>query len=288
MKTSAKRNSILMLVILLCTITIILTNYIFTKDIINSMNETLIEIEYKKIWWKENYLIMQEIQKREILWYIDIIKKEQPELIKEILNKQSIDNNKTEYKILNENIIKDLKKSTSIVWNSWALISIIEFSDLECPFCIIQHIEWNNTKILEKFENNVNYIFKNFPLPTHKNAKIEAQAVKCIENLEWWDKYHKYIDSIFNNTKWGWEWLKQEKLINLTDDFIINKENFEQCLKNWDTKEQVEKEFKQWIMLWINSVPSTVVINNKTWKYTIISEAIKYEELENIVNNIIN
>jgi len=277
----AQRNSILMILILFCTITIIWTNYIFTKKTINDINKTLIENEYKKIWWKENYLIMQEIQKREIIWYIDKIKAEQPELIKEILEKKDIN-----IKKLNQNIIDDLKKDTTVLWNSWALISIIEFSDLECTYCIKQHKSWINNKILESYSGTTNYIFKNFPLPIHKNAKKEAVAAKCVEKLNWWEKYLKYIDNIFNTTKWGWEWFKINTLSILAQKLEINKDEFEKCLNKWSIEKEVEREFKQWIMLWINSVPSKIILNNKTWKYYIINEIIGYKELEKIINEI--
>ena len=286
MKNSAKRSSILMIVILLCTITIIWTNYIFTQKTITDINKSIMENEYNKIWWKENYLILQEIQKREILWYIDTIKKEQPELIEEILEKIDKKDNNT-YKILNKNIINDLKKDSSILWNSWAIISIIEFSDLECEFCIKQHNEWINDKILESYNEKVNYIFKNFPLPTHKNSKTEAISAKCVESISWKEKYLEYIDNIFKNTKWGWEWFELSELEILSEKIWTDKEKYNRCINEKHTEGQVEKEFKQWIMLWINSVPSNLIINNVTWEYIIITETINYKKLENIILDIL-
>ena len=277
----AQRNSILMVLIMLCTITIIWTNYIFIQKTSNDINNTLMENEYKKIWWKENYLIMQEIQKRKIIWYIDKIKTEQPELIKEILEKNE-DKNKT----LSQNIINDLKNNTTILWNTWALISIIEFSDLECPYCIKQHKSWINNKILESYSGTTNYIFKNFPLPAHKNSNKEAEAAKCVESLAWWEKYLEYIDKIFNTTTWWWEWFKIEDLTPLAEKLNINKDNFEKCLSEWHFKEKVEIEFNQWIMLWINSVPSKLILNNETWKYIIVSENVEYENIEKIINEL--
>jgi len=280
----AKRNSILMIVLILCTITIIWTNYTFSKQVVININKAIIEREYKKIWWKENYMILQEIQKREILWYIDKIKEEQPELIKNILENKIESTN--DYKVLNKNIINDLKKDAFIKWNSWALVTIIEFSDLECPFCIKSHKEWVNEKVLENYSDKVNLIFKNFPLPAHKNAQIEAEASKCVQNIAWWEKYLEYIDSIFSNTKWGWEWFKMKELNPLAEKLWINNKEFKTCLTNWDSKDQVEREFKQWAMLWINSVPSNLILNNKTWKYIIVSKVIDYKNMEKLIEEI--
>jgi hypothetical protein len=55
---------------------------------------------------------------------------------------------------------------------------------MECPYCINYHKENISGQMLEKYENNVNYIFKNFPLPAHKNANKESEAAICVKNLE--------------------------------------------------------------------------------------------------------
>ncbi len=280
MSIHAKRSSMIMIMMMLCTVTIIWTNYIFTQNIINDANQQLIEKEYDKIWWKENYMLLQEIQKREILWYIEKIKKEQPELVDEILNKKS------QYEILNIEIRNDLKKDVSIFGSSWALVTLIEFSDLECDFCITQHSKWITSKILEKFDGKVNYIFKNFPLPAHKNSKLGAEAAKCIENISWKEKYIEFINTIFKTMYKDWEWYNLEKLTNLAIKIWTNKEKFNACLSNQDTKEIVEKEFIQWRMLWINSVPANMLINNKTWEYIIIFEETSYENIEKIILDI--
>jgi len=281
----AHRSSLLMVIMVICTLTIISTNYMFTKSIVTDINNSLTEKEYKKIWWKENYMILQEIQKRELLSYLSSLKNEKPELIKEIFeNQKNIDS--TNNNVLDINTINDLKNESYIKWNSWALITIIEFSDLECNFCIEQHKKWIYKEALDKNNDNVNYIFKNFPFPNHKNSQKEAEAGKCIENIAWWEKYLEYIDTIYSTTKWGWEWYDLQELPKLVEILGIDKIQFNDCLENWFAIKQVEKEFVQWRMLWINSVPSSMILNNKTWEYKIVSEVIDYITLESIINEI--
>lgn len=281
--SNAQRNTILMIIIVLCTLTIISTNYMFTQSMVTQINDSIMENEYKKIWWKENYIILQEIQKREILSYLDNIKNEKPWLIKEIFEKQNNNNSN----LLDPSIIDDLKKDTYIKWNTWAVISVIEFSDMECTFCKSQHTSWVYNNILEKNDDKVNYIFKNFPLPTHKNAQKEAEASKCVENIAGWEKYLEYIGKIFTETKSGWEWYKIENLSTLAENMWVDKIKFNECFNNGMTKIQVEREFVQWRMLWIKSVPASLILNNMTWKYKIISEELDEKTLENMINEII-
>lgn len=278
----AQRNSMLMIIMVLCTLTIIWTNYMFIQSMVTDINNSIMENEYKKIWWKENYIILQEIQKREVLSYLDSIKNEKPELIKEILEKQ----NENDSNILNKSIIDDLKKDTYVKWNTWAIVSVIEFSDMECTFCKDQHTSWVYKNILEKNAEKVNYIFKNFPLPAHKNAQKEAEASKCIESIAGWEKYLEYIDTIFKDTKSGWEWYKLEDLSTLAEKLKVDKDKFSQCIITEEITQRVQREFVQWRMLWIKSVPASLIINNETGKYQIVSEVVDDTTLEEIISEI--
>ena len=116
--------------------------------------------------------------------------------------------------------------------------------------------------------------------------KKEAEASKCIELIAGWEKYLEYIDNIFTNTKSGWEWYKLEKLNTLAEKLKIDKSKFSECMTTNSTTTKVEKEFVQWRMLWIQSVPSSLIINNDTWEYKIVSEVIDDATLEWIISEI--
>jgi len=279
----AIRNSMLMIILILCTITIIWTNYLFSKQTVINLNNTLTENEYIKIWWKENYVLLQEIQKREIMTYLNKIRTEQPDLVNEIL----ISNKEWEnYKILSDIIINDLKKDVYIKGKTDATYSIIDFSDFECTFCIKEHNEQNISKVAEWEDSDINYVFKNFPLPVHKNSQMEAEASKCVEKIAGWEKYIEFVNGIFSKTKWGWEWFSLEDLNNLAKKLEINTDKFNSCLKAWETKEIVAREFEQWAMIWVKSVPSKLIINNKTWRYKLITEAMDASQLDWIIEEL--
>lgn len=285
MSKNAGRSSMLMIVMVLCTLTIIWTNYIFSQRTVTDLHEKMMQAEYDKIWWKDNYIILQELQRKEILWYIDTIKEEQPELIEEILSNTN-DLSVNKYEKLNSDIINDLEWNTSIQWNTWALISIVEFSDMECPYCISQHNDWIINQTLETYWEKINYMYKNFPLPSNANAKTEAQAAKCVEKISWQEKYFNFIDTIYKQTKWGWTWYKIENLSKLAESMWVNIETFNSCLTNNETQESVEKEFMQWRMLWVESIPTIIIINNKTFEYSIIKQKASIDDIKEVINDI--
>lgn len=283
MSNTKKINYFMISIIFISTISIIYTNYIFSKQTILKINDQIMENEYKKIWWKDNYEILRELQKQEMISYIEKLKQEKPELIEELKQKANQEKLESNYKILAPEFINELKNNTFIKWGTWSLVTIIEFSDLECPYCIDYHKKNISNQILEKYPNKINYIFKNFPLPAHKNAQKESEAALCIKNLSSWTKYLEFINEIFNTTKGWWEWFDLNNL-NLTVEKIwINKTDFEKCYNNWTYTKDVEVEFTQWLKLWINSVPSNIIINNKTWEYMLLPEVPEEADFEKVI-----
>lgn len=58
-----------------------------------------------------------------------------------------------------------------------APITIVEFSDLECPHSITAHGRINKLLNLKKYNGKIKYYFKSFPLQMHKQAPLLAKAV---------------------------------------------------------------------------------------------------------------
>ena len=74
-------------------------------------------------------------------------------------------------------------------------ITIIEFSDFQCPYCS----RGANTveEILEKYPNDVKFVFKHFPLGFHPWAKPAAIAANCAANQKddaFWTLHDKFFE----------------------------------------------------------------------------------------------
>lgn len=77
--------------------------------------------------------------------------------------------------------------------NPNAKITIIEYSDLECPFCKRFHATME--QVLATYGNDIRVVFRHFPLDSlHKKARTEANAVECAGEQ---GKFWEFIDGIF-------------------------------------------------------------------------------------------
>lgn len=82
--------------------------------------------------------------------------------------------------------------------NPNAKVTLVEYSDFQCPYCAIYQ-PYIKT-IMEKYGADVRLVFRNFPLPGHRNARAAAQAAEAA-GLQ--GKFWEMHDLLFSNqTQW--------------------------------------------------------------------------------------
>jgi protein-disulfide isomerase len=80
-----------------------------------------------------------------------------------------------------------------------AKIIVQLFSDFECPFC--GRIEPTMTQLLEKYGDKIQVVWRNLPLPMHKNAKLAAEAAVEVHKQKGNDGFWAFHDILFKNQR---------------------------------------------------------------------------------------
>lgn len=115
-------------------------------------------------------------------------------------------------------------KNYNVLGPEDATITITEYSDFECPFCL--RFFRSTYPELKRYAQSgkVKFVYKDFPLSTiHRNAESAALASHCAgEQGKFWD----YHDALFQHQKS----LGQETYIKLARDLALDVKQFEQCL----------------------------------------------------------
>jgi protein-disulfide isomerase len=77
-----------------------------------------------------------------------------------------------------------------------AKVTVIEFSDFQCPFCAkgAEVI----TELKKKYGNKIKIAFKNFPLPFHQHAQGAAEAGLCVHESDP-KKFWAFHDEMFKD-----------------------------------------------------------------------------------------
>ncbi len=90
-------------------------------------------------------------------------------------------------------------KEDHVLGNPQASVTIIEYSDFECPYCKQFHPVLK--RIVTESNGDVRWIYRNYPLHQHSFEKLVA--AECVAKLKGPDAYWKYSDLLFGLLKTG-------------------------------------------------------------------------------------
>src|SRR5687768_13226093 len=85
------------------------------------------------------------------------------------------------------------------IWGKWdAPVTIVTFSDFQCPFC--SRVEPTLDQVKQTYgQDKVRIVWKNQPLPFHDKAKPAAEAAQTVFLLKGSDAFWKFHDTAFKN-----------------------------------------------------------------------------------------
>jgi len=130
-----------------------------------------------------------------------------------------------------------------------APITIIEFSDYECPFCRKWHLEvW--PRIQEEFGDQVRLVYRDFPLyGLHANAAPSAEAANCAGEQ---GKYWEYHNGLFSY-QGGYS---RSAFEEIGKQVGLDMNAFTRCLDEQRYKEEVEADYAYAADLGVQSTPT--------------------------------
>lgn len=181
---------------------------------------------------------------------------------------------------LDNDTLNKIKTNTYLSWNKDAKITWLEYSDLECPYCAKLHNSDVPSKMKETYGDKVNKYFNHFPLDFHKNAMPWALILECLGEQKWSDAFYTLIEKAFKDEKSDKDYLISEAVKLWAD-----KTKLESCVTEEKYKEKVSWQQSIWASTFgITWTPGSVLVNNETWEYEVISWAYPFESFKAIVD----
>ena len=160
-------------------------------------------------------------------------------------------------KIIEENL-NPIDKEDHIKGAVKAKFTVIEYSDLECPFCKIFH--QTMTDLLKTKGTEVKWVFRHLPLETlHTQALTEAIASECVAKIGGEENFWKYIDNIFATTPSN-DGLDLATLPTMAGALGLDEAKFSKCLEDKETIKRVQKDFENATAISADGTPYVIVI----------------------------
>ncbi len=145
--------------------------------------------------------------------------------------------------------------------NPDAPVTMIEFSDYECPFCQ-RHYESSYAQLKADFidTGKVKLVFRDLPLPFHEPmASKNAIAAHCAREQAGDEGYFRYHDQIFERTTTGGNGITVEQLYDIASDLNLDRAAFQECLDEDRYADRVAADLAYAGTIGISATPSFVL-----------------------------
>ncbi len=165
--------------------------------------------------------------------------------------------------------VKPVEAQDHIRGNKNAKVTLIEYSDYECPFC--KRHEPSMLQALKDFPNDVRVVYRHYPLTSiHPNAQKAAEAAECAAKLGGDDAFWKMHDKLFGRSPD----LAPASLEAMAKEIGLNQAGFKTCLDSGEMKARVDGDTASGNDSGVEGTPATF-INGQ-----LVSGAVPYETMK--------
>lgn len=172
---------------------------------------------------------------------------------------------------LSETQIKKLIKPESHIKETKnAKLTLVEFGDYQCPACGQAYPVV--TMLLDTYKEQVKFVFRNYPLPMHQNAKAAAEAAEAAGAQ---GKYFEMYDALYaNQQEWGEQkdplpyFKKYAKNIGLDVDAVI------EAIKTNKYEDIIQKDIADGNSIGVAATPTFILNGEK------ITGGLPYDEFK--------
>jgi protein-disulfide isomerase len=138
--------------------------------------------------------------------------------------------------------------SAPIKGSDSAQVTIVEFSDFQCPFC--SRVNPTLKQVEDKYGDKVRVVFRNFPLlQIHPNAAKAAEAASCAADQ---GKFWEMHDKLFANQ----QKLAVEDLKVHATDLGLKADVFNQCLDSGQKEAEWKKDMNEGTSYGLTGTPA--------------------------------
>jgi len=242
------------------------------------VKRAFLEIEYAKVGGKDNYEIMTAAQR------LSVNDPQNPSNIKAM--KQYVDSFASGGKAtqsagdtpavtasLTPEQVSAIISGAVLEGNKDAEIVAIEYSDMECPFCIKQY---HDTKIqaslTAQYGDKIAFVFKNNRGVNHPGTEAKALGTLCAKKVGGDTAYAKFYHAIMDGTSQG-NVYPVAKLGDIAKNLKLDVTKWQSCVDSKATLAQFEAESAEAQKYGLSGTPGTLLLNVKTGKYATVEGA---------------
>lgn len=170
------------------------------------------------------------------------------------------------------------EKNDHIIGGKNAKVTLIEYSDFECPFCgsFFPTVK----QALAEYGDDIRVVYRHFPLSFHPQAQPAAEASECAAEQ---GKFWEFHDGLFANQSS----LSASYYEVLAGEIGLNLGQFTDCVKSSKYKVKVQQQFAGGSAAGVGGTPHTFVVGPDGNAVT-VNGAQPYANLKSAIESVMN
>ncbi len=174
-----------------------------------------------------------------------------------------------------------IKKDAYVEGNKNARITVLEYSDLVCPYCKRQSDSKILDQLVSQYGNDVNVIYRNYLV--HPQAEKLEEGSLCIWELLGAKKYYEYIAQVFDLTD-----TSDTAVIALAKSLWAPEAAFTTCFNSGKYATSITNSTDEGRTLFgVTGTPGNVIIDNQKNTFTLVAGAYPIETFQADINKIL-
>ncbi|KKR49089.1 MAG: Periplasmic thiol:disulfide interchange protein DsbA [Candidatus Magasanikbacteria bacterium GW2011_GWC2_40_17] len=179
-------------------------------------------------------------------------------------------------------IVAPLTKKDHVRGSENAALTLIEYSDFECPYCKKFHVTMQ--QLMDEYKGKIKWAYRHYPLSFHANAQKEAEATECAYYLGGQDKFWQFADALYERTTSNGTGFALTDLPKLAMELGLDKKAFSACLDGGKYADFVKTSLSEGSAAGVSGTPGTILIDAKGNK-ELIAGAYSIELMKQIIDS---
>jgi protein-disulfide isomerase len=150
--------------------------------------------------------------------------------------------------------VAEVTEDDHVRGNPEAPLTLIEYSDYECPFCSRFHS--TAQQVIDEYEGQVKWVYRHFPLDQiHANARAAAEASECVADLGGTDAFWQFTDALYEDET------KIDDLESVASEVGVSASAFNDCVESNEFADAVEEDYQSGLNAGVTGTPGNFIVN---------------------------
>jgi len=182
-------------------------------------------------------------------------------------------------------LVIPITENDHVFGNPNAPVKIVEYSDLECPFC--KRFDTTMTQIMSEYgkDGRVAWVYRHFPLDQlHPvKARKEAVASECANELGGNSAFWQFIKRFFELTPSNNQTDIDTVLPQIAREIGLNESEFQACLDSGKYDKHVQDEYNNAVATGGTGTPWSIVVAENGKKFP-VNGAVPYQNIKQLID----